>query len=219
MADEIAGLLREVLASPLGDVIASVGEGVAAAQQALDEAAVAKTLDIYREGGDEMVAMLRGIGYRPTFYVLPETTGEVAVSLRLSGSGTRSPSPGTPALAAARAIASAARPRARMYATPVDAAFANRYAFAATASARLTFRIVPVPPPEGMDRVRVMPDLSGRKLGDALRVLDLLDLAPRILDAQGATASDPPATATIAATEPAGGAVVSVAEDIVVRLG
>ncbi len=80
---EISNLIKDVVASPLGDIIAAVGQGVADAQQALDEGSLAKTLEIYSEGGTEALQMLREIGYSPTFYTLPETTGEVRIAMRL----------------------------------------------------------------------------------------------------------------------------------------
>ena len=86
MKNNISDLVRDVVASPLGDVIASVGEGVAEAQQALDEGSLAKTLEIYTEGNEDTLRVLREIGYRPTFYALPETTGQVRVSLHLGNS-------------------------------------------------------------------------------------------------------------------------------------
>lgn len=219
MANELTALMQDVLASPLGDVIASVGQGVAAAQQALDEASVAKTLEIYREGGDAMVALLREIGYRPTFYVLPETTGEVSVSMRLAGGNSgAAPALGPVASALNPAIAARALQRVRTYVTPVDAGFANRYGFTASASAKLTFKIVPVPPPDGIDQARVMPDLAGRKIGDALLVLDMLDLAVRIVDKDGNAASAPDAVAVVAETDPVAGTVVRTDGEIVVRL-
>ena len=214
MANELKALMQDVLASPLGDVIASVGEGVAAAQIALDEAAIAKTLEIYREGGDAMVAMLREIGYRPTFYVLPETTGEVSVSLRLAGGNSAAAEP-----AAGQAnplIASKAAQRVRTYVTPVDAGFANRYSYSASASARLTFKIVPVPPPEGMDRARVMPNLKGRDIASALLVLDMLDLVPRFVDAKGDQVATPAGTATVSKTVPEAGVVVTTDVEIAI---
>lgn len=219
MANELTALMQDVLASPLGDVIASVGQGVAAAQQALDEASVAKTLEIYREGGDAMVAMLRDIGYRPTFYVLPETTGEVSVSMRLAGGNSGSAAPPSPVASVLNpAIAARALQRVRTYVTPVDAGFANRYGFTATASAKLTFKIVPVPPPDGMDQARVMPDLAGRKIGDALLVLDMLDLAVRIVDKDGTAVSAPDAASVVGETDPVAGTVVRTDGEIVVKL-
>ena len=64
---ELANIISDVVASPLGEVIAAVGQGVADAQQALDEGSPGKTLEIYSEGGSQMLQMLRDIGYNPTF--------------------------------------------------------------------------------------------------------------------------------------------------------
>lgn len=211
MPDRFSGLVSEVLASPLGDVIASVGEGVAAAQRALDEASVAKTLEIYSEGGEELVQLLREIGYRPTFYALPETIGEVNVSMRLSAEGGNAaaaapaptPVPGRPMAMLTPATAS----RVKTYVTPVDAGFANRYNFTATASAKLTFKIVPVPPPAGVEDVRVVPDLAGRTVAVARDVLDALGLEPRFVDKDGKD-STPADSATIKSTDPGARAVV-----------
>lgn len=216
MANELRALMQEVVASPLGDVIASVGEGVAAAQMALDEASVAKTLEIYAEGGGAMVAMLREIGYRPTFYVLPETTGEVSVSLRLAGGN--SPAPAQARGRVNPLIASKSNQRVRTYVTPVDAGFANRYSYSANVSARLTFKIVPVPPPEGMDRARVMPNLVGQELASALLVLEMLDLVPRLVDAQGAPVESPVGTVKVNKTVPEAGAIVSTDIDVTVTV-
>ena len=104
------------------------------------------------------------------------------------------------------------------YVTPVDAGFANRYGFSATASAKLTFKIVPVPPPDGMDQARVMPDLAGRKIGDALLVLDMLDLAVRIVDQADQAVSAPDAAAVVSETTPVAGTVVRTDGEIVIKL-
>lgn len=197
MTNRLSALTRDVLASPLGDVIAAVGAGVASAQRALDEASIAQSLEIWREGGDDMLRMLREIGYRPTFYALPETTGEVTVSLRLSGSegmnqtGTPPTSAATGQPSISKAIASRATPRVASYVTPVDATFANRYSYNATMSTKLTFKIVPIPPPEGVDQLRVVPQLSGRTLSEAVLVLEMLELAIEVTDRSGTVVESP----------------------------
>lgn len=230
MADDLSDLLNEVLASPLGDVIASVGAGVAEAQQALDEAAVAKTLEIYREGGDDLLRVLREIGYRPTFYALPETTGEVNVSMRLSGGGARDPAPGatTPAAGASAASApalSALRARAvqlarpiRAYVTPVDAAFQNRYAYQAEASAKLTFKIVPVPAPAGLEGLRVVPNLVGSTVQLAQSVLAALDIGARFVDRNGTEIAGPSAGQLIDSQSPAEGAIIQLSTILELRV-
>ena len=222
MPNELSDLLNEVVASPLGDIIASVGAGVAEAQQALDEASVAKTLEIYREGGDELLRVLRDVGYRPTFYALPETTGEVNISMRLSGGGVRNA--GQPNLAntlrpaAAAAIAqplAAARLRAlnvapaiRAYATPVDAGFQNRYTYDAQTSAKLTFKIVPVPPPAGMDDMRVVPNLVGRTAELSRAVMEALDMDFRFTASDGSAIDEPDPGLLVTAQSPEEDAVV-----------
>jgi len=223
MADEISDLLRETLASPLGDVISSVGAGVAAAQRALDEGSLAKTLEIYAEGGDDLLRVLREIGYRPTFYVLPETTGEIQVSLRLSGGGTTQPKPPEPApvpgiprpillpTTLARTL-----PAPRAYVTPVDATFANKYGYNANASAKISFRIVPVPPPAGLEEVRGVPDLTGRTVAVARDVLTALDLVARFVDEEGNAIEEPTSSAEILGSRPPGGTLARV--DSVIEL-
>ncbi|WP_108261595.1 hypothetical protein [Mangrovicoccus ximenensis] len=145
MAD-IKSLVGDVVAAPLGEVIASVGQGVADAQHALDEGSLAAVLDIYAESDDAKLKLLQEIGYRPTFYALPETTGEVRVTLRLGqgaagqGTGTAVRKAAVPAIQAVPLRTGLnARIGNRLYATPVDAGYANRFGYAADVSAKLTF--------------------------------------------------------------------------------
>ena len=182
-SNPVADLLAESVAAPLGEVIAAVGHGVAEAQRALDESALAATLAIYEEQGDAGMALLREIGYRPTFYVLPDTACEVQVSMRIGGSGSADGSAGT-------ARTPGAIGKGRTYVTPVDAGFQQRYGFQATAAAKLTFRIVPVPPPSALDDARPMPALIGRAAPDALAALNRLGLAADLVDKDGKTITD-----------------------------
>jgi hypothetical protein len=217
MATDIANLVHDVVASPLGDVIASMGEGVAAAQRALDDASLSQTLAIYSESGDAGLAMLREIGYRPTFYVLPETTGEVNVSLRLANTSAQNGATASP-LALQAAAATALRPmpmnRARAYITPVDAGFANQYSYNAQVSAKLSFKIVPVPPPSGTEDLRVLPDLAGATVADARTRLAALGLAPSAAP-DGKPLDD---TAVVEKTVPAAGAVVRAGDGVALSL-
>jgi hypothetical protein len=126
--------LLDVLSAPLGDLIASVGHGVADAQRALDSASLAALREIY--GSDEdFFRELQAIGYRPTWYHIPEAEGDIQIALSVSGTETTS-------------SVGSLTPRARikLYAAPVDAGYTSRYNFALTASSRLKFRVVPVPP-------------------------------------------------------------------------
>ena len=183
MSNIIKNLVHDVVASPLGDIIASVGEGVAEAQQALDEGALAKTLEIYSEGGEEALKVLRDIGYRPTFYALPETTGEVRVSLQL-GKPAQAGKSVNPRISSIQPIINSQLSRTgrnlsikpRLYATPVDAGYANRYGYQANVSAKLTFKIVPVPAPDGVDELRMLPNFINKTLSESQSIAESLGL-------------------------------------------
>ncbi len=210
MSKVINDLVGDVVASPLGEVIAAVGEGVAEAQQALDEGSLAKTLEIYSEGGEDAVAFLREIGYKPTFYTLPETTGEVRVSLHLGtsaqGSGAVATSKSIQPVVATQ-LARIGRNvgiKPRLYATPVDAGYANRYGYQADVSAKLTFKIVPVPPPDGIDELRVTPNLVGKSLADSRLIAESLGFELTIYDKNGEVATTPAATAIVQKQDPTG---------------
>ncbi len=219
MSTSIKDLLQDVVASPLGDIIASVGEGVADAQQALDDASLAKTLEIYASGDDELLGVLREIGYRPTFYALPETTGEVRVSMRLGSGAGSSPAAkkfSTPGVALNMPrVGLNVRGTSRLYATPVDAGYANRYGYQANVSAKLTFKIVPVPPPEGVDELRAIPQLIGQDLAGARGIVEGLGLVLLIQDAEGQPVEEPDEGATISGQTPeAGQGYLQVGEEV-----
>jgi hypothetical protein len=216
MPSDLSKLVSDVTAAPLGDVIAAVGAGVAAAQAALDAGSLAQTLEIYSESGDAGLAMLRDIGYRPTFYTLPETTGEMQVSLRLSSGQAQNgaaPAP-RPLLGAGLA----APLRSRMYATPVDAGFRNQFGFDAQVTAKLTFKIVPVPAPLAMDDIRVVPALVDRTLGVARTVLETLGLTAVAVDKNGKEIAEPNSEAIIAKSEPAAQTITPAGSTITLTL-
>lgn len=179
MKNNISDLVHDVVASPLGDVIASVAEGVAEAQQALDEGSLAKTLEIYAEDGEEGLKVLREIDYRPTFYAIPEVTGEVRVSLHLGSSLSKTEivkSTNASLQPLVRSIGGNRSIKPRIYATPVDAGYANRYGYKADISAKLTFKIVPVPAPDGADELRVLPNFVGKTIAESRIIAENLGI-------------------------------------------
>ena len=148
---DIKRLINDTTAAPLGQIIASVGQGVAQAQRALDEQALAQLEALYRDS-DEAMALLRRSGWQPTFYTLPETEGEVKVALSLSGSNSGKAQATRPAGSSLGAGAS----RIALYAAPVDAGYQNRFGYQATVGATLRFRIVPVPPPPEVEELPIV---------------------------------------------------------------
>lgn len=209
MKNNISDLVRDVVASPLGDVIASVGEGVAEAQQALDEGSLAKTLEIYTEGNEDTLRVLREIGYRPTFYALPETTGQVRVSLHLgnsvSGAASTKPPASTIQPVVRVQLARTGRNlgiKPRLYATPVDAGYANRYGYKADISATLTFKIVPVPAPDGADELRVLPDFVGKTIAQSRTLAESIGLEISVVNVSGVLIEIPDDSGRVTAQEP-----------------
>ncbi|MEP4546252.1 MAG: PASTA domain-containing protein [Saccharospirillum sp.] len=221
----LRSLVQDVVASPLGDVIASVGEGVASAQQALDDGSLAAVLDLYAENDDVKMKLLQDIGYRPTFYALPDTTGEVRVALRL-GQGAAGASQATAVKKSAVPAVRAALGRQglntsrKLYASPVDAGYTNQYGFSADVSAKLTFRIVPIPPPDGVDELRLVPNLvtdregKPRSLADARAVLEQLGLRAALADDE----QDANDTSLIASQDPTPDSIARAGDEILLTL-
>lgn len=187
--------LTDALSAPLGELIASIGRGVADAQRALDAQALTALREIY-ESDEEFFRELQAIGYRPTWYHIPEAQGQIQVALSLSG--TQDQGPQSPAAA-----------RIRLYAAPLDAGYTSRYNFSLTASSSLTFRIVPVPPSPAVEATRIMPSVVGLPLSEAMDRLARLGIE--------ASAPDVPSTTVVTTQSPAPGTVLE--PDIGVTVG
>ncbi|HTV21206.1 MAG TPA: PASTA domain-containing protein [Polyangiaceae bacterium] len=153
--------LLDVLSVPVGDLVASVGRGIADAQREMDAASIAALREVY-ESNEGFARELQRIGYRPTWYHIPEAESEIQVALTVSGEA--SSSGGVPS-------------KIRLYAAPVDAGYAARFNYSMQASSRLKFRVVPVPPSNVAEALQVMPSLVGLSLGEARARLALLNIA------------------------------------------
>lgn len=139
--------LKDAFASPLGDFIASIGEGVGEAQAAMDEGSLRQTLEIYNQNPDneeDTLKLFREIGYQPTFYTIPKTTAKAKISLSLSQKSDS-------VLNNNRAF------RPKMYVTPVNATNSNKFSLDLNASAEIQFDIVPVPPSDSQI-IRFLPN-------------------------------------------------------------
>jgi hypothetical protein len=179
----------DALSLPLGDLIAEVGRGVAEAQRAMDTASLAALRDIY-ESDEGLFRELQRIGYRPTWYHIPEAEGQIQVALSVAG--TTATTASTPGLA----------PRIKLYAAPIDAGYTSRFNFNLQASSSVKFRIVPVPPSTAAEGLQVVPSLIGLALGEARSRLALLGIQATLPDAASATivTTQTPAAGTLLAT-------------------
>lgn len=187
MTNDPFNYLKEILATPLGDMIASVGEGVAEAQAALDAGSLAQTLAIYdHENKEEVFKQLRAIGYQPTFYTLPDTKVKAKIALTITQSSHSVASPATDsgqkkaAIAKtnfinASALTSARATKTKLYATPLNASTTNRFNMQYQASVELEFTIKAVPPPPGAE-IRLVPKVTEKTFEEAVEILSQLNL-------------------------------------------
>jgi hypothetical protein len=193
----------DALSAPIGDLIASVGRGVAEAQQALDASTIENLRTIYEATDDDLLTALQSIGYRPTWYAIPEATGEMTVALAVAGHSVSTVSTPTGNTATQR--------RLKVYAAPVDATYSNKFDFSLQAASKVTFRIVPVPASVLADQLRVAPNVVGKTFDEAKALLTSLDIPFTVVlgpVAAAQVAATTRAAVTAAATEPIGTAIV-----------
>lgn len=200
MANNALDYMKDVLAAPLGELISSIGNGVAEAQAALDAGSLAQTLQIYSDNDDPLAKQLRDIGYQPTFYTLPETTCEAQVSFSLSASQVATQN-GTPSL-------QQSGQRTRVYASPVNASVTNKYNMESSGSAKLTFKVVAVPPQGNIPEIRVVPNLVGKTKEEAETVLSSLGLDYEVAPDIDGNIPTPATTDTILSQSPAPGELI-----------
>lgn len=172
-------LAQDIGAAPLGDLIAAVGRGVAEAQAALDAGSLEQTLALYDQS-DELNQTLRDLGYRPTFYAIPETESELKLSMTVAGTTPASPAvrPASPIPLGPGGSLLAGRLKAkpRVYAAPVDGRYQNSFSYSSQVSATVKFKVVAVPPPSEAEAARVVPNFVGMTFGDAVALAESFDL-------------------------------------------
>ncbi len=170
----------EALSAPLGELVASVGRGVADAQRELDAATVEAIRDL-SAAADGTLAELRALGWRPTWYQIPEAEAEISVALSVTAEQTGD-----------------VRGRVKLYGAPMDASYTNRFGYTLTAQSKLRFRVVPVPAPVGAENARFVPALGGKTLDEAAAILDAMGIPYTV---EGSTARG---ASVVATSVPAG---------------
>ena len=175
----LKNVINEVMVAPLGEMIYSIGKGVGEAQAALDAGSLAQTLALYSKNSvgidgfpketTQLAKLLKEIGYRPTFYAIPETEVETKITLTMAGqdasnllnSDKQNPTTKTAVPAPASGLLpfasqsllksidriSLQKPVLQPYVAPINATNANKYNVDIEAAATLRFKIVPVPTP------------------------------------------------------------------------
>lgn len=183
--------LLDALSTPVGDMISSIGKSVAVAQQQMDAASLSAWQQIYSENTD-LFRELQRIGYRPTWYHIPEVEADLSLALTVSGTYAEGQGSGATSL--------------QVFAAPVDAGYSSRFNYSLQAASRVRFKIVPVPPSTSADQLRVVPALVGLSLGEARARLSSLQVS--FVDP---TAED---TAQVTAQSPAAGTILASGESV-----
>ena len=166
MATDPKEFLSQIFTMPYGDMIASVGHGVAEAQRALDEGSLAATLDLYEsESLDDRQQILQAIGYQPQYYGLRNVKGHLKMAMGFQAEGSGS----------------------RLWATPINPVITGKYNYDAQASSELTFEIVPLPPAE---QIRKLPDFTNMEVKAIRSEMDRLGLSLEFVDADGNSLED-----------------------------
>jgi hypothetical protein len=196
----------EALSAPIGDLISSIGKSVADAQMALDAQTIQNFLSIYSQGGEAFEA-LKSIGYRPTWYQIPEVNAEISVALAVSGSVDAQGEARTLTQPGTRTLQSFASPKVTLWAAPMGASYTNKFNYDIKAASKVTFKIVPVPPSVAAEAIRVVPSVVGKKLSEARELLQRLDVpfslpdSPAPAEADNVTGQSPAPGTMLAAGE------------------
>ena len=113
--------LNEVLISPLSSMVREISASVAAAQRALDAAALASQTQLATEHPE-----LQALGYQVTWYQIPEAQVEMRMAIHFEKKNAQTP--------------------ARLYVAPFNNKYRNTLNFTADGSSTLKLKFVPVPP-------------------------------------------------------------------------
>jgi hypothetical protein len=195
MAQKDPKALLDMVSAPIGDLIAEMGRGVASAQKELDKQALDNYKEIY-EDNTEALMSLKQMGYRPTWYHIPDAEAELKVSLTLGGdySGSRSS-------------------KMTLFASPVDAGFRNSYNYSLEASSSLKFRIVPIPEPAALEQRNIVPAVAGMTLARARNLLSSLGIAYAI------SPGDSEDHELVTSISPEAGTILEVDQEVAISIG
>lgn len=166
-----APALLDALSAPLGDLIAAVGTSVASAQRDIDLATINNLQAIY-ESSEDLYRELQAIGYRPTWYHIPEAEAEISMALTVTGSYDES----------------TGKSKLKTYSAPVDAGYSGRYNYDLKGASKLRFKVVPVPESPAAEAVQIMPNVVGLTYAQATSLLTLLRVS--YTEVAGATSAD-----------------------------
>ena len=184
---------REDYYYDMGDVISSVGRGIAEAQQALDMSAIMTQQQINKD--EDLLAW----GLSAHWYTIPEATVNLKMSYQMSNERVEEGS------VKAESAAVGAITKRRLMISPVNAKFTNTFKVNESLQSEVTLKFLPIPAPTRWTEQITVPDFSGMTLADAkesirangLKLGDV-KLADEVTEADGVVVSQlPPADSRV----------------------
>jgi len=150
----------ETFAAPIEDLIVALGQGIAKAQQSLDQNSIQMQESIDAD------PVLSQYGLQATWYQFPTVTMQLKMSLSVAQDQAPAASLKLPILSSAV--------RTRLVAQPLSAAFQSQFNYDAQAATQVNLTLVPVPPPRSGNQVTSPPIMTAATVQTAA----LASLAP-----------------------------------------
>jgi hypothetical protein len=131
--------IAELLSAPMEAVVVALGVGVARAQRELDRFSIETQREINED------PMLSELGLQASWYQMPRAEFELTTAIALDEQEPAERTPAGPATPRARVLE---RYRLKqLHLQPINAVYANQFAYDVQASSKLKLIFVPVPPP------------------------------------------------------------------------
>jgi len=144
----------ESFSAPIESVIIALGQGIAAAQKALDANSVATQEQIDAD------PVLSQYGLQATWYQFPTVSMQLKMSLTITQDQTSSSSPSAAGPNVSLPSALLTPNRFRLIAQPLSASFQNQFNYDSSAATQVNVTIVPVPPPKSGNQVSSPPQMK-----------------------------------------------------------
>jgi hypothetical protein len=151
MPDDPLSTALETFSAPIEQLITALGQGIAAAQQAMDRNSI-QTQELL-----DTDPVLSQHHLQATWYQFPSANLELKISLSVSQDSSPSVASSAHALGLSRNLL--LNP-VRIIAQPVSASYQTHFNYDAQAASTITVNIVPVPPPVAPDQVTVPPRMQ-----------------------------------------------------------
>lgn len=154
----------------LSDIIINLGEGISEAQHRLDLSAI----EIQKKINED--EELRNTGLMATWYTIPEASFNLKMDYAVVREDT---------------LNSSVTPSKKILVSPMNAQYQNYFKVDQSIQSELNIKFVPIPPPSKFSAVLFVPDLKGKTLEEAKKLISAADLVlDTVSEAEGTPSED-----------------------------